>query len=134
MLPNVESRMTPLVLGLVVTCSLLTVTANLMMRYGLLQAGGLTLSAGGVTNLIVRLARQPTFVVGVLLYGVAAVVWFRVLSLAEVSSSYPVLIGLTFTLVTIGAILLFKESVSTLKVAGILVILAGIVLIAKGRA
>jgi multidrug transporter EmrE-like cation transporter len=105
-----------------------------MMRYGLLQAGGLTLSAGGVTNLIVRLARQPTFVVGVLLYGVAAVVWFRVLSLAEVSSSYPVLIGLTFTLVTIGAILLFKESVSTLKVAGILVILAGIVLIAKGRA
>ncbi|HVP37712.1 MAG TPA: hypothetical protein VMS93_00865 [Candidatus Saccharimonadales bacterium] len=123
--------MTPEVLLLLVVSALLTACANLMMRHGLLQAGGLQIQGGGVLGVVARLAREWTFVVGVLAYALAAVVWFRVLSIAEVSTSYPILVGLTFTLVTVGAVLWFRESASLLKVAGIAVILAGILLIAR---
>lgn len=118
------------VLPLVFACALLTVFANLMMRYGLLHAGGMILE-GGLGALIARLVRQPTFVLGVILYGVAALVWFRVLSIAEVSTSYPILVSLTFVMVTIGAVLVFKETITTLKIAGIAIILAGILLVAR---
>jgi len=54
-----------------------------------------------------------------------------VLSVAEVSTSYPVLVGLTFVMVSVGAVLWFRESISLLKVVGMAVILAGIVLVTR---
>jgi multidrug transporter EmrE-like cation transporter len=123
--------MTLQVIVYIVLSAMLTVAANLMMRYGLVRCGGFVLRDGGVAGLVVRLLGQPFFLLGFLCYGMAALVWFKVLSIAEVSSSYPMLVGLTFVLVTVGAILLFNESVSVLKVTGILVVLAGIILIAR---
>jgi multidrug transporter EmrE-like cation transporter len=64
-------------------------------------------------------------------YALAAIVWFRVLSIAQVSTSYPILVGLTFIMVSVGAGLWFRESIGFLKVVGIAVILAGIVLVAR---
>jgi multidrug transporter EmrE-like cation transporter len=125
------SKMTTQVLLLVCATSLAGVTANLLLRHGLVNAGGLDLRSDGVLGLAFRLLRQWTFVVGFLAYGLAALIWFKVLSIAEVSSSYPIQVGLTFTLVTIGAILLFCESISVMKIVGIGVILLGILLIAK---
>jgi multidrug transporter EmrE-like cation transporter len=115
----------------IVVCAILTVLANLLMRYGLLKSGGLALNrgdwlAGWGATLI-----QPTFLTGVLLYGLAAVVWFYALSITEVSTGYPLLVGLTFALVTVGAIVLFKESLNPLKIVGIFIILAGIVILAR---
>jgi len=108
---------------LVVLSALLTAAANLMLRHGLLAVGGLSLKAAGVA----RLLSQPWFVSGVIAYGLAAVAWFRVLSVAEVSGAYPVLVGMTFCLVTVAAVLVFRESLSWPKIVGILLILAGIV-------
>jgi len=116
---------------LIILCAVLTMGANLGMRHGLLQVGGFVLKEDGIPGLLFRLARSWSFVLGVLAYALAAVVWFKVLSLAEVSSSYPLLVGLTFVLVTTGAVLLFHEELRMLKVAGIVVILVGIVLISK---
>jgi len=118
-------------LGLVAFSAVLTAAANLLLRHGVVQAGELSLLGRQSLVAAARLARQPAFVVGFVLYGAAAVVWFRVLAIAEVSSSYPILVGLTFALVTVGAVLVFHESMPVLKAAGILLILAGIVLIAR---
>jgi len=103
--------------------ALLTASANLMLRHGLLEAGGFSFTLGGA----LRLLGQPWFVSGVVAYGLAALVWFRVLSIAEVSGAYPVLVGMTFCLVTVAAVLVFRESLSWPKIVGILLILAGIV-------
>lgn len=129
MLP--EDKMTVQVLLLVLGSALLTACANLMMRHGLVQAAGLRIHGDGIPGLVLRLAKQWTFVLGLVAYALAALVWFRVLSIAEVSTSYPILVGLTFVMVSVGAVLWFRESVSFLKVGGIVVILAGIVLVAK---
>ncbi|MCX6841809.1 MAG: hypothetical protein NTX53_05965 [candidate division WOR-3 bacterium] len=116
---------------LVLVCVLLNVTANLTMKHGLVLAGGMRVQDDGVVGLLLRLAKQWTFVLGLVAYALAALVWFRVLSISEVSASYPIVVGLTFVMVNVGAILWFRESISVLKFVGVGVILAGIVLVAK---
>ena len=123
--------MTTEALILVAVSALLTAAANLLMRQGLVSAEGLSLAADGVRGVTLRLVRQPCFVTGVICYGLAAVVWFRVLSIENVSSSYPMFVGLTFALVTVGAVALFGESLSAVKLVGIMVILAGILLVSS---
>ena len=112
---------------LVVLSALFTVSANLLMRGGVLRAGGFSLSLASALSL----CSQPLFLAGFILYGVAALIWFRVLSVANLSTSYPLLVSLTFILVTLGAVFFFKEPVSTQKLVGIAVIVAGIVLVAR---
>jgi len=116
---------------LVLGSALLTACANLMMRHGLVLAGGLSIQGDGIPGLLLRLAKQWTFVLGLVAYALAALVWFRVLSVAQVSTSYPILVGLTFVMVSVGAVLWFRESISFPKVVGIAVILAGIGLVSR---
>jgi multidrug transporter EmrE-like cation transporter len=111
--------------------ALLTVASNLMLRDGVIRAGGFGLSLRTLVNDLLRLARQPLFVAGLVLYATAALVWFRVISTEDLSSSYPLLVSLTFVLVTLGATVFFREPVSWQKVLGLGVILAGIVLVAR---
>ena len=116
---------------LIVVAAFLTVVGNLLMREGVVRGGGLSLSLATLIQELGRLARQPLFVVGVLLYGLASLVWFRIVSTENLNSSYPLLVSLTFLLVTLGATLLFHEPLSLQKALGVGVILVGIVLVAS---
>lgn len=111
--------------------ALLTVASNLMLREGVTRADGFGLSLGRLVSDLLRLARQPLFVVGLALYAAAALVWFRVISTENLNSSYPVLVGLTFVLVTSGATVFFREPVSWQKVLGVGVILVGVLLVSR---
>ena len=119
-----------LLLG-VALCAATTAAANLLLRYGLQQVGGFVLREGDVMALILRLAGSCGFVGGLILYGLSAMLWFRILSFGEVSSCYPILVGLTFVMVTSGGMFLFSESFGGMKILGAATILAGIILIAK---
>jgi multidrug transporter EmrE-like cation transporter len=111
--------------------ALLTFTSNLMLRSGVMRAGGFRLSLGRLVSDLSNLARQPLFVAGLALYGAAALVWFRVISTENLNSSYPVLVGLTFLLVTLGATVFFHEPISWQKVLGLGLILIGILLVSR---
>lgn len=123
--------MTPRGLGLVILSSLCTVVANLMMRGGILRNGQFTLSLDSLKSQTLSLARQPLFILGVVFYALAALIWFDVLSRENLSTSYPLLVSLTFVLVTVGAMVFFHEQISWQKVMGLLIILAGIMLVAR---
>ena len=120
------------VLLLVLLCAVLTAVSNLLFRHSVVHVGEMTPAAAGVIETVWRLIQQPAFIIGFIGYGTAAVVWFRILRLAEVSTSYPILVGLTFILVTLGATLAFRESISVAKIVGISMILVGIVIAARG--
>lgn len=113
-------------------CALLTALANLLLRHGLLKSGGISASSGHWLSGWLATLTQPAFLGGVVLYGLAAVVWFYALSITEVSTGYPVLVGLTFVLVSLGAAGLFHESLVPAKLAGMVLILAGILLVSRG--
>ena len=117
---------------LLLTTCLLTVAGNLMIRTGLLRAGGLSFGPNLLAQLF-ALLRQPLFVVGFIFYATAMLTWFSVISTEELSTAYPILTGLTFTLVTVGAFTLFQEHISPQKLIGIGIILAGVVVVARAQ-
>jgi multidrug transporter EmrE-like cation transporter len=108
----------------------LTMAANLMLRAGIDAAGGFHL--GGVTQIVhalLNLFMQPLFALGFTVYFLASVVWFRVVATEPLSVAYPILVSLTFALVTAGAVVFFSEGLSLRKVVGLAVILVGIMII-----
>ena len=108
---------------LIVVAAICTAISNLSLRYGLRQIGGFSL-----TPFLV----DPACMIGMLLQAVAAVVWFRVLTVMDVNRSYPLLVSVTFLFVMAGSVMVFGKSLSWKKVAGLVVILGGIKLMAQG--
>ena len=115
---------------LVLLTALMTMGANLMLRAGIDAAGGFAL--GGPLDIVrgvVKLFQQPLFAAGFILYFLASLVWFRVVATEPLSLAYPILVSLTFSLVTAGAVMFFHESLSVQKVIGLATIIGGIVII-----
>lgn len=114
--------------GLLFITGLLMAAANLLMKRGIAQARHFVLSASG----LLQLAAQPAFLAGIFLSGVAAVLWFRVLSTQKLSTCYPIFVSVTYALVTVGAFYFFQERISVQKMAGLGAIVLGIVVVARG--
>jgi multidrug transporter EmrE-like cation transporter len=115
---------------LVLFTAVLTMAANLMLRAGIDAAGGFTLDGLMETlHALARLFMQPLFTLGFIIYFLGSVVWFRVVATEPLSLAYPMLVSLTFTLVTAGAVLLFGEPFSLRKAVGLAIILAGIAIV-----
>jgi len=115
---------------LVLVTAAMTMGANLMLRAGIDAAGGF--AAGTAMELIfavLRLFLQPWFTTGFIVYFLASVVWFRVVATEPLSLAYPILVSLTFSLVTAGAVMFFHEPLTLRKIVGLAVILAGILLV-----
>lgn len=119
---------------LVLLTALMTMGANLMMRSGVDGAGGFN-PTGPLALLdgLVKLFLQPQFTGGFIIYFLASIIWFRVIATEPLSIAYPILVSLTFTLVTAGAVVFFHEPLSARKVVGLVTILAGIILVSIDR-
>ena len=110
----------------------LQVAGTLLLRSGIDRAGGFGGSLAEVPNSLLRLASQPLFIIGFILYGMAALVWFRVVATQPLSTAYPLLVSLTFIFVTLGAVILFQESLTLQKLLGLVILLVGIFIAGKG--
>ena len=67
---------------------------------------------------------------GLVLYGISTLLWIYALRTVELSYAYP-LISLGYVLVFIASYYFFHEAIGPLRLAGLLLILAGILLVAK---
>ena len=105
--------------------------ANLSFRASLLRQPK---SLGSISvRYFLWLLAQPLFILGLIFYALSAVVWIKVISNSqnELTSSYPILVGLTFVLVTLGAVFFFEERAAWQNLVGIIVILSGIVIVSR---
>ncbi len=118
-------------LYLLAIAAFLTAAANLLLRGGVLRFGEFSLAPNRIIDGLIGLGMQPMFVSGVILYLLAAVVWFSAISIEELSTSYPILVGLVSILVAVGAIFFYQEGFSRQKMLGMGLILAGIVIITR---
>ena len=106
-----------------------TASSNLLLRAGIDRAQGFELSPDQLLRCLRSLAAQPLFDLGFVLLGLAALAWFRIVSAETLSTAYPLFISLVFVFVTLGAAVLFRESISLRKLGGLGVILIGIFLV-----
>ncbi len=101
--------------------TLLLITALCMALANLLIKTGIT-----------RLCRQPVFVFGFALTGIAALMWLRILATQKLSTCYPLFVSLTYTLITLAAFYFLHEKISVQKMARLIAIIAGITAVARG--
>jgi multidrug transporter EmrE-like cation transporter len=102
--------------------------ANLLIKNGIAQAGGFTPSLSSLLQLL----RQPALLAGLLLIGIAGLLWFRILATQKLSTCYPLFVSLTYALITIGSVYFLHEKISIQKLVGLVVIIIGITTVARG--
>lgn len=110
----------------------LSAFSQVILRYGMTRPAIIdAMNAGGISTAI-EIARSPFVVLGLGAYGAGAVVWLFVLSRIPVSFAYPfVALGIVLTTV-VGATIL-SERVSLTSSLGVMMIVAGIGMVALGR-
>jgi multidrug transporter EmrE-like cation transporter len=102
--------------------------ANLLFKNGISHAGGFPLSFSA----LLKLVRLPVSIAGVVLTGIAALMWFRILATQKLSTSYPLFVSLTYTLITLASFYFFHEKISVQKLVGLAIIIFGITAVARG--
>ena len=111
----------------------MTLTSFWFVLAGVLLNAGAQLLLKAGTNAMplgIRLAIEPHILGGLACYVVSVVVWVIALSRVPVSIAYPML-SLGYVVNAVAAYYLLGESVNAMRLAGIAVIIAGVVLVAR---
>ena len=74
---------------------------------------------------------SPWFIMGLVFFGMNVIIFTKALEKLPVSAAYPVLAGLGFCLLAICSSLIFKERLSLSQWSGVVLILAGIVIVSR---
>lgn len=85
---------------------------------------------GGLLEIAWLIMTSPLIIGGFFLYGAGAIVWLFVLSKTDVSQAYP-FVGLGFIITLFFSAVALGETVNAARIIGTLLIIAGIVFIAR---
>jgi multidrug transporter EmrE-like cation transporter len=117
-------------LTLIMTGVLLNAAAQLLLKAGTNAIGHFEFSAAAIVPIGLRIAGSPHILAGLACYGVSVVVWILALSRVPVSQAYPML-SVGYVVNVLAAWWLFGESLGSNKLAGIALIIAGVVLVGR---
>jgi multidrug transporter EmrE-like cation transporter len=121
--------MTVRTLALILVAVSMSAFAQILFKIGLNGTGPLGSKPVAVPGLLATLLTPGVFL-GLTLYGFGTLVWLSALNRVEVSQAYP-FVGLGFVLTAIFGHLLFGDHISFQRVIGILIVIAGIVVVAR---
>ena len=115
---------------LILFAVILTALAQILLKKGMMQVGELEFSMASAWPMIRTVAFNPYVILGLACFAISVLAWLVVLARVDVSFAYP------FTsigyIVTAGAgYYLFNESLGPYRIAGILLICLGVILVAK---
>jgi multidrug transporter EmrE-like cation transporter len=117
-------------LALVLTGVMLNAAAQLLLKAGSRAIADVPFSLANGWTLAERIALNPPILAGLGLYVVSVVFWILALSRVDVSIAYPML-SVGYIVTAMAGWLLFAESLSATRVAGIFIIIAGVWLVAR---
>jgi small multidrug resistance pump len=100
-------------------------------------------AANGIANLLIKRSAMageatllaqylgPWFLAGVVFFGCSVVIYAQALQSIAVSVGYPVMVGVSTLLVLACSMLFLKEALGGAQLAGVALIVAGVVLAAR---
>ncbi|KKR49600.1 MAG: hypothetical protein UT84_C0023G0008 [Candidatus Curtissbacteria bacterium GW2011_GWA1_40_16] len=118
-------------LRLLIVSVTFNVTANILLKKGVMSFGGISASKAELLTSLTKAAFSPFIIGGLVLYGLSFVIWLRVLSFNDLSRAYPIFASVVFLMTTLGSIKFLNEDVSAMRFVGIIVMLAGIFIVAR---
>ncbi|WP_270584011.1 EamA family transporter [Bacillus smithii] len=116
--------MTPINFVLILVNTLILVSGQFLWKYGMMKSGQSFSSLLGILKLLL----SPYILTGLILYGAATVLWLFILSKVPLSVAYPIQ-SLAYVFALFGAYFLFGETLTSWKIAGVLLIVAGVAMI-----
>ena len=109
----------------------LNALAQVLIKKGMTVIGKVDASLSAIGSLLPQIFVNGYIIGGMASYAVSVFVWFIVLSRVQVSYAYPYL-SMGYIMTAVAAYFIFGESLSLYKIAGILVICAGIIIMSIG--
>jgi drug/metabolite transporter (DMT)-like permease len=103
---------------------------QLILKSGMNQVGKFSLSLNSLIPDFVRIFSNPLVLLGFFLYFASALLWLIVLSREKLSFVYP-LVAFSYVVTVILSKLILKETVPPLRWLGLLIIILGILTVAK---
>ena len=104
---------------------------QVMLKKGMLSLGPLTLTAKDLIGTALKIGTNPFVFFGLAIYVSGIIFWLVALSRVDLSFAYP-FASLSYVLMMIASWIFFKENITLLRVAGSLVIIAGVWLVSRG--
>ncbi len=117
-------------LALIMLSVSLSALAQIVLKYGMSSVQAQRALVDSKLSGLAIIATSPHVLSGFALYGLGAVLWLGVLARIEVSQAYP-FVGLGFLMTMAFAIAFLGEAFSIPRLAGSLLITAGVVLVAR---
>jgi multidrug transporter EmrE-like cation transporter len=115
---------------LILTGVLLNAGAQLLLKAGVGPLGPISLDATNLLPTLLRILQQWPILAGLACYVVSVGFWIVALSRVDVSLAYPML-SLGYVVNAIAAWWLFGEALGPMRFAGILLILAGVLIMSR---
>jgi drug/metabolite transporter (DMT)-like permease len=110
--------------------TVLGVAGQLVLKYAMSRFGALQFSVVDAPALILRMATSPYVIAGLLIYGLGTFFWLIFISRVPLSYSYP-FISLGVLLGLLAAWGIFHEQIPPMRWIGMLVVCAGVLLVAR---
>ena len=114
--------------GLIFTGVMLNAVAQILMKAGTNAIGHFEFSMANILPIGWKLATEWHIVTALFCYGISVVVWILALSRVQVSIAYPML-SLGYVVVAVATWWLFGEALTATKMAGIGVIILGVIIL-----
>ena len=119
------------IIVLAILCALLTTAGQVLLKMGVSHpALSASLASGDLPGFFARAIVHPLVFGGLSLYAVSTVLWLVVLARAELSYALP-LLSLGFVFSVIYGHFAMSESVGLLRASGVVLIMAGVVCVAR---
>lgn len=109
---------------------LLNATAQLLLKAGTRVLGVLTLDGPSLPGTVLSVATQPYIIGGLCCYVLSVALWIVALSRVDVSVAYPML-SIGYVVNALLAWQLFGEALTGGRIAGIAIILVGVVVLTR---
>ena len=119
-----------MIFAMILMCVLIGTAGQLLLKYGMDKIGEFAFTMQNIGPIALKIIANPFIVGGVFCYASSLIVWLLILSRAQVSYAYPML-SLGYVITAISAYYLFGEDLSPARIIGILLIISGVLLIAK---
>jgi drug/metabolite transporter (DMT)-like permease len=117
--------MLPLLIGIFLNAS-----AQLLLKAGMERVGYFAFNWNNLIPIGLKVAFNPFIIIGLGCYVFSVVAWLMALSRVDVGFAYPML-SLAYIVTAIAGYFLLQENLSLIRIAGIVVILAGVFLISR---